>query len=218
MGKGNRDMKTFQNDSRVREAVNRLDGRMRHCGDDPNGIVLALPDGGLAMAYVVGRLLRIPVHVFIAQNLRAPCHCPCAIGGLTETNVVQMDPSVIARQQWPYRELRAYIERETQRQRAEIARQRQLLRSGRPLPDLTGRHVLFADDGTTSLVTLIASIESFRKLGAGKIVAAMPAVSFEIMREVELRADELIVTGPTGLLSSPGGIGMNSPGSAGLVA
>ncbi len=130
---------------------------------------MALPNGGLVAASLSG-LLRIPVEVFIANDLRAPCHCPCTIGAWTETDVVYMDESRISRL---YLELRAHIEREIKVQRAEIALQRQFLRSGCGLPDLTGRHVLFIDDGTAAPTTLFASIEAFRKLGAGKIVDAV---------------------------------------------
>ena len=86
-----------------------------------------------------------------------------------------MDERVIARQQWPYRELRAYIERELQEQRAEIAQLKKTHRSPFGLPELGGRNVLFVNDGTATSTALIASIESFRMLGAGRIVLAVPS-------------------------------------------
>jgi predicted phosphoribosyltransferase len=106
--------------------------------DDPAGMVLTLPNRREA-GIVASALLQLPVEVFIARDLQAPCHCPCMIGALTETDVVHLDEDVIAKQAWLHRELRAYIEREIQQQRAEIARQRQLLRSGRGLPEMKGR-------------------------------------------------------------------------------
>ena len=142
--------------------------------EDPNSILMSLLQSGLGLSSILSGALHVPRHIFIAKDLRAPCPCPCAIGTLTETNLVYMDESVIARQQWPYRELRAYIEREIQARRAEISRLRQTHRSPHELPDLRGRNVLFVNDGTASSASLIASIESFRLLGAKRIVLALP--------------------------------------------
>ena len=177
----------------IGEALQTLVGRLAHYADDPEGIVLALPGRGLALATTIGERLRIPVEVFIARSLRAPCDCPCTIGVLTESDVVHLDASVIARQQWLHRELRAHIEREMQVQRAEIIRQRQFLRSGCGLPNLTGRHALFVDDGAASSATLLATIEALRRLGVGRIVAALPVKPPPVLQNIRQRVDEMIV-------------------------
>jgi putative phosphoribosyl transferase len=170
-------------------------------GDNPDAIILAPPDGKVAS--IVSGLLRLPAEVFIARNLRAPCHCPCIIGALTETDVVYIDESVIVKQAWLHRELRAYIEREIQLQRAEIARQRQFLRSGRGLLNLAGRHILFVDDGASPLATLLAAIESFRKLGADKIVAAIPTESSQVIQTMQQWVDELVIPMPSRFVLVP---------------
>ena len=152
--------------------------RMSRClqqyREDPNSVIMSLLQSGLGLASILSGTLHVPRHVFIAKDLRAPCLCPCAIGTLTETNFVYMDESVIARQRWLYRPLREYIEREIQVRRAEIARLKNIHRSPFGLPDLNGRTVLFVNDGTASSTSLIASIESFRLLGAKRIVLALP--------------------------------------------
>jgi putative phosphoribosyl transferase len=131
--------------------------------------------------------------VFVARTLCAPCNCRCTIGALTESGVVYIDQSVIAKQECLHRELRAHIEREIQTQRVRIARQLAFLRSGRELPNLTGRHVLFVDDGTAPSVILIGEIEALHRLGTGRLVAAIPIGTPPVVQDIKQRVDELII-------------------------
>jgi predicted phosphoribosyltransferase len=165
--------------------------------------MMSLLQSGLGLASILSGMLHVPRHVFIAKDLRAPCPCSCSIGALTETNSIYMDEFVIAHQQWPYRELRAYIERAIQEQRAEIARLKKAHRSPHGLPELVGRNVLFVNDGTASAPSLIASIESFRSLGAGRIVLAVPSDTKRIGKDIEHRLDKFIVASPSDHTSEP---------------
>jgi predicted phosphoribosyltransferase len=180
---------------------------MSHCliqyREDPNSVLMSLLQSGLGLASILSGILHVPRHIFIAKDLRAPCPCPCSIGALTETNFIYMDERIIARQQWPYRELRAYIERELQKQRAEITRLKKSHRFPYGLPELGGRNVLFVNDGTAASTALIASIESFRSLGAGRIVLAVPSDSIRVANDIEHRVDELVVAGPSSFTSEP---------------
>jgi len=181
----------------VEELATRMSCRLIQFREDPNSILMSLLQSGLSLSSILSGMLHLPRHVFIAENLRAPCKCPCSIGALTETNFIFMDERVIARQQWPYRELRAYVEKEMQTRRAEIARQKQTHRTPYGLPELGGRNVLFVNDGTAASTALIASIESFRRLGAGRIVLAVPSDSFQDRSDIEDRVDELVVANAT---------------------
>lgn len=185
----------------IEEQAARISSRLLQYHEDPNGILISLLQSGLGLASILSGMLHVPRHIFIAKELRAPCKCPCWIGALTESNFTFMDDRVIHRQQWPYRELRAYIERELQEKRTEIARLKTIHRSPYGLPELRGRNVLFINDGTAPSTTLIASIESFRTLGAGRIVLALPSDSILIARDIEHRVDEFVVANPTGIAS-----------------
>ena len=165
--------------------------------DDPKAMALALPNGSLAAPSRLSDMLRIQCEIFIARNLQAPCHCPCAIGGLTETDMLYLDQSVIASQGLLPRELRAYIEREVQVRREEIATQRLFLRSGRELQNLEGRNILLVDDGASSSSVLVASIQALRKLGAGRIAAAIRMTSSPALRDIQNRVDEIIFLTPS---------------------
>jgi predicted phosphoribosyltransferase len=190
-------MKAERNLLHIEELAARMSDRLLQYREDPNGILMSLLQSGLGLSSILSGTLHVPRHIFIAKDLRAPCPCPCSIGALTETNFVYMEESVIARQQWPYRELRAQIEKQMQEQRGEIARLKKIHRSPHGLPELAGRHVLFVNDGTASSAALIASIESFRLLGAGRIVLAVPSDFRRIASDIEQRVDELVIASPS---------------------
>ena len=185
---------------KIEEQAAKLSSSLRQYREDRNCTILSLLQSGLGLASILSGMLHVPRHVFIVKDLRAPCPCPCSIGALTETDFVYMDETVIARQLWPYRELRAYIEQEIQEQRKEIERLRQTHRSPHALPDMAGRNVLFINDGSATPTSLIASIESFRSLGAGRIILAVPN-SMPIGVDIGHRVDELIVASPSGVTS-----------------
>lgn len=193
----------------IEEQSARMSRCLHQYREDPNSILMSLLQSGLGLASILSGMLHVPRHIFIAKDLRAPCLCPCSIGALTETEVVYMEESVIANQMWPYRDLRAYIERAIQERRREIASLKKTHRSPHGPPDLMGRNVLFVNDGTASTALLIASIESFRLLGAGRIVLAVPSDSMQIGSDLEHRVDDLVVAGSTSLTTEPRNTNLN---------
>jgi len=193
---GTHAMKPERHLLKIEEQAARMNNCLLRYREDSNAILMSLLQSGLGLASILSGMLHVPRHIFIVKDLWAPCSCPCSIGALTETNFIYMDERVIARQQWPYRELRAYIERTIQEQRAEIARLTKIHRWPHSLPELTGRNVLFVNDGTASSTTLIASIESFRSLGAGRIVLAVPSDPARIGNLIGHRVDELVIASP----------------------
>ena len=112
--------------------------------------------------------------------------------GIDRNRYVYLDQNVISSQGLLPRELRAYIEREVQVRREEIATQRQILRSGQELHNLTGRNTLLMDDGASSSSVLVASIQALRKLGAGRIAAAIRMRSSPAIRDIQHRVDEIV--------------------------
>jgi putative phosphoribosyl transferase len=191
-GEGAQSMNRERYFQHIEEQATTLSRSLLPYREDPHSVLMSLLQSGLGLSSILSGMLHLPRHIFIAENLRAPCACPCSIGALTETNFIYMEESVIARQPWPYRELRAYIEREIQEQRRNIARLKETHRSPHGLPNLVGRNVLLVNDGTASITLLIASIESFRSLGAGRIVLAVPSDSKNLGSDLEHRAGELV--------------------------
>lgn len=167
-----------------------LADRLSRYANDPDGVVLTLPDNRGGLSTVVSDLLGLRRENFIVRALCAPCECACIIGALTETGVVYLDHNVISSQSLLQRELRAHIEREIQAQRIGIARQLAVLRPGLGFPDLAGRHVVFIDEGRTPSAVMLAIIEALRRMQAGRIIVATSREANESQAEIRQRADE----------------------------
>ena len=159
--------------------------------DDPSGLILALPRGGVAVGYSVSLALRLPLDVFITRKLGAPDHPEYAIGAVTETGSLFLNPEargILGAVSFSSEDLEKMI----QAQQDEIPRRQVLYRQGRPLPVLTDRTVLLVDDGIATGATFLASVESLRGLGVKRLVAAIPVGPRDTLSRVREEVDELV--------------------------
>lgn len=158
--------------------------------DEPRALVLALPRGGVPVGAAICAALRLPLDVFLVRKLGAPGHPEYALGAVTETGSVYLNPEareVLARSAAPG----DYLDRTIQAEQEEIVRRQALYRGGKPLPDLSGRTVLLVDDGIATGATFLASVQALRNLGVRRLVAAIPVGPAETLRTVGRLVDEL---------------------------
>lgn len=176
-----------------REAAGRLlADRLRSYQDDPSGLIVALPRGGVPVGYAVSLALHLPLDVFITRKIGAPGNPEFAIGAVAETGSVFLNPG--ARR--VLKELFAppgYLDEAVAAQRAEIARRQALYRRGRLLPPLGDRTVLLVDDGVATGATFLASVEALKAAGVKRLVAAIPVGPADTLHTIGRLVDELVV-------------------------
>lgn len=170
------------------EAGRRLVERLIRHRDQPESLILALPRGGVAVGYQVALGLHLPLDVFITRKLGAPDNPEYALGALSETGSVYLNPEAVT-----YQLTLAEIEQLVQAQRHEITRRQTLYRQGRQLPSLTDRTVILVDDGIATGSTFIASVEAIRRLQPHCLVGAIPVGPERTIREIRASVDELVV-------------------------
>ncbi len=174
------------------EAGVRLAERLGACYEDPQGLILALPRGGVVVGYALSLALRLPLDVFIVRKLGAPGNPEFAIGAVTETGSVYMNPDAPE----VLRALSAptgYLDQAIRVQREEIARRQALYRQGRPLPSLAGQTVLLVDDGIATGATFFAAVEALRQLGPARLLGAVPVGPPETLALLAPALDRLVV-------------------------
>ena len=155
-------------DNRV-DAGKRLAARLRHLAEsDP--VVLGLPRGGVPVAAEVAKALNAPLDVIVVRKLGLPFQPEVAMGAIGEGGVRVLDPALIARAGVSAAEL-AQVE-ETERATLESRSAR--FRRGRERADLTGRTVVIVDDGIATGATARAACEVARRLGATRVILAVP--------------------------------------------
>ncbi len=171
------------------EAGRLLAERLDAYRDDPKGIILALPRGGVPVGFILSQALHLPLDVLITRKLGAPGNPEFALGALSETSTLFLNEEALR----ALSVTRQALEPTIRIQREEIARRQTLYRKGRSLPSLADRTVLLVDDGVATGATFLASAQALRNLGVHRLVAALPLAPSETCERIRQQVDELVV-------------------------
>lgn len=174
------------------EAGLELAARLNAYRNDPTGLILALPRGGVPVGYEISLALNLPLDVFITRKLGAPDNPEYAIGAVAETGSIHLNQQACS-MMGGFSTASRYFDEMVHAQREEIKRRQQLYRNGRPLPDLKDRTVLLVDDGVATGCTFLASVEALRNLQVRQLIAALPVGPGETLSEIGRHVDKLIV-------------------------
>src|SRR5437879_1772551 len=171
-----------------RDAGRRLAQKIAGYSNRPDVLVLALPGGGVPVAYEVARALNAPLDVFVVRKLGVPGYEELAMGAVATGGVRVLNNEIVEGLGIPA----SMIDAVAARERQELARRERLYRDGRPQPDVRGRTVILVDDGLATGATMHAAIEALRQQGPERIVVAVPTASPDTCEEMKRRADEVI--------------------------
>jgi putative phosphoribosyl transferase len=173
---------------RDRAAAGRFLGRRLAHLRGVGAVVLGLPRGGVPVAFEVARALRLPMDVIVVRKVGVP-HVPeLAMGAVGEDGVTIVNAGVVAASRVSPAELAAAQDRT----RAELERRVTLLRGGRPRISLAGRIAVIVDDGLATGATARAACQVARRLGAARLVVAVPVAAHDAADAVAQTADETV--------------------------
>lgn len=170
------------------DAGRRLAEALSSYADQPDLLILALPRGGVPVAYEVARAIHAPFDVFLVRKLGFPGHPELAMGAIATGGVRILDRQLIRMYDVPAEA----IERVTAAERREMDRRERLYRDGRPPPDVSGRTVILVDDGLATGSTMRAAVEALREEGAKKIVVAVPVAAPDTCAAMKDEVDEIV--------------------------
>lgn len=138
----------------------------------PDPLVMALPRGGVPVAFEIARHLNAPLEVLIVRKIGAPGHQEFGLGALVDGEEAEL---VLNREAVRLvRPARGYIAAEAERQRAEIARRRMLYLGDREPLSPKGRNVVLVDDGIATGGTIRAAIQALRRADVRSLLVAVP--------------------------------------------
>ena len=155
-------------------------------GEQP--VVVALPRGGVPVAFEVANALSAPLEVFAVRKLGAPSNPEYGVGAVAEDGTAVLDRQAAVAVGMSSQMLGAVVEREV----AELRRRVDRYRAGRPMLSLAGRTVVLVDDGIATGVTDLAAVRAVRKLSPRRIVLAVPVAAPESLRHLAAEADEVV--------------------------
>ena len=157
--------------------------------NDPAAILLALPRGGVAVAYQLSLALHLPLDVLITRKIGAPGNPEYALGAVSETGAVYWNREALAGLSLTDRDLAAAV----QAQQQEVARRVALYRQGRPFPPLKDRTVILVDDGLATGATFFASVATVRQAHPRLVIGAVPVAPHSTVEQARALVDQLVV-------------------------
>lgn len=152
-----------------------------------NVLVLGIPRGGAETAWYIANHLGAEMSLLISRKLGHPHDPEYAIGAIAEDGSTWYNPDAVSGVS------KEAIEAVKAEQQQEIQRRIQMLREGKPLPELRDRIVILADDGIATGATIFAAIAMCRKKGAAKVVVAAPGCARDKQMELEDLADDVVI-------------------------
>lgn len=153
-----------------------------------NVIVLALPRGGVPVAFEVASRLGAPLDVLLVRKLGVPWQPELAFGAMASGDIVVMNDDHVKALGLKPDVIHDIVERE----RGELDRREQLYRDDRPAMEIAGKTVVVVDDGIATGSTVRAALKSLERRGVRKRIVACPVAAGETVRALEKLADEVI--------------------------
>jgi len=171
-----------------REAGAVLAARLAEYAGRPDGIVLALPRGGVPVAEVIAEHLKLPLDVFLVRKLGVPHQPEYAFGAIAEGGIRVLNRDVIAAVALTQEQ----VEQISAEEQQELDRRADAYRGGAPARDLGGRTVILVDDGVATGSTMYAAVMAIRQHEPRRIVVAVPVGAPDALALLQQVADEVI--------------------------
>jgi putative phosphoribosyl transferase len=156
--------------------------------DRQDVIVLALPRGGVPVAYQAARRIHAPLDLMLIRKLGAPGREELAMGAIAAGGLRVLNEDIVS----ALRIDRGTIDAVAQREQQELERRLRAYRGDRPLPDLHGRTLILVDDGIATGATMRAAIAALRQQQPSRVVVAVPVAPPDAVERMRTEADEVV--------------------------
>lgn len=170
------------------EAGRFLAMRLSNFANRADVLVLALPRGGVPVAYEVAAALNVPMDVFLVRKLGVPGHQELAMGAIATGDVRVLNDDVVRYLGIPDE----VIDEVAAQEQEELERRAQLYRGDRPARPVQNRVVILVDDGLATGSTMRAAALALRQQHPAAIVVAVPVASSQTCEEFRAEVDDVI--------------------------
>lgn len=171
-----------------RDAGRKLAQMLLGYRSDSGVLVLALPRGGVPVAFEVANGISAPLDVLIVRKLGFPQQEELAMGAIASGGVIVMNELIVRQLGISATTVQAVAEREG----LELARREQQYRGGRPAHSPSDKTVILVDDGLATGASMKAAVTAVRQMQPHKVVVAVPIGSKQTCDELRALADEVV--------------------------
>lgn len=151
-------------------------------------LVLALPRGGVPVAFEIAKSLSAPLDVFIVRKLGVPGHSELAMGAIAVGDVTVFNQDIIEDLDLPD----SAIQKVIQQEKEELKRREETYRGKKPFPSLDNKVVILVDDGIATGATMRAAIMALKQMHPAKIIVAVPVADQSIMEKFGSLVDQFV--------------------------
>lgn len=157
---------------------------------DERPVVLALPRGGVPIGFEIAQRLHAPLDVMLVRKIGAPGMTELAIGAIVDGGQLDkfIDEQLVAELGVP----QDYLDREIERQAAEIERRRKLYFRGRARVALEQRTAIVVDDGIATGATMRIALRAARRQHPARLVLAVPVAPERTVDAFCKEADDIV--------------------------
>lgn len=171
-----------------RDAGRQLAERLVEYANRDDILILALPRGGVPVAYEVAQALHVPWDVFLVRKLGVPGQEELAMGAIASGGVRVLNHSVVNALSISDAE----IEHAVEQQEHELERRERVYRDDRPFPSVSGRIVILIDDGLATGATMRAAVQALRQRQPDAIIVAVPVAALATYEDFKQIADGIV--------------------------
>ena len=171
-----------------RDAGRKLAKKLLAYANRSDVVVLALPRGGVPVAYEVALALKAPVDIFTVRKLGLPGHEELAMGAIATGGARVINQDIVRTFNIPQGMIEAVAKRELQ----ELERRERIFRGDRPMRDVYNKTVILIDDGLATGASMHAAIMGLRAKNPARIIAAVPTAALETCEAFKQLVDEMI--------------------------
>ncbi len=151
-------------------------------------IVLALPRGGVPVAFEIAKALNLPLDICLVRKLGVPEHPELAMGAIAMGGVIVINEDIV---QWRKISQQTIVE-VIDREKEELDRRDRVYRGNRPLPQVRDRTVILVDDGIATGSTIRAAVTVLKKEQPQKIIIAVPVAPPSTCQQLKAEVDKVI--------------------------
>ena len=165
-----------------------LAGELANYTNLPDVVVLALPRGGVPVAFEVAKALNATLDVLVVRKLGVPDDQELAMGAIAPFGVQVLNQDIVNQLNISDE----VITRIAEQERQELDRRERLYRGDRPTPELGGRTVILVDDGLATGATMWAAVVALRKKEPASIVVAVPIAATETCEDLQGKVEKIV--------------------------
>jgi putative phosphoribosyl transferase len=151
-------------------------------------IVLALPRGGVPVAFEVAKTLLVPLDVFIVRKLGVPGHEELAMGAIAMGGITFFNEDIIKTFSLSKETINLVLNEELQ----ELKRREKIYRGQKTFPVLKEKTIILIDDGIATGATLTAAIKALNQLKPAHIIVAVPVAEITTCKKIEALVSKLV--------------------------